>query len=212
MFRERFTFNVEHWQWHQGKTDWLHYSKTAHWYATPGSTHNRKPQPEEVAKTLVAPEWVEQYALKQADAKKFQIEGALEFQKVVSQKVPSHVQTFVQDITQPANMKRFNNDTIVFYKDARKGDSFEYTITEQYVDRDITLYLAKATDFGTLDIYINDKLVKKGWNGYASRVTAAQAVKLGKHKPDGNSFELSSSSLAKVLNPKALSSASIALL
>lgn len=186
MFKERFLFNVEHWQWHQGKTDWLHYSKTAHWYAIPGSTHNRKPMPEEVAKTLVTPEWVETYALEQAKEDVYKIENALDVQKILSKKMPVSVKTHVQKIRQPHGMKRFNEDTMVFYQSAKVGDSFEYTITEQYVDRDITVYLGQATDFGKLDIYVNNKLVKKGWDGYANRVTAAKPVKLGKHKPDGN--------------------------
>lgn len=186
MFRERIQFDVEHWQWHQGKTDWLHYSKSVFWYAFPETTHNRQPMPEEVAKTLVTPEWVEEYALAQAEANRFQVEGALDVEKLLTRSVPNHVRTHTQEITQGAGKQRFNQDTIQFFQGARAGDAFEFTVTEQYVDREISVYLAQSWDFGTVDIYVNDKLVKEGWDGYAAQVQAAPALKLGKHSPDGN--------------------------
>ncbi len=186
LFRERFKFDMEHWNFSQGRTHWLHYAKAAFWYAAPGSTHNREPMPDAVAQALETPESIEAVVLARVEADLFRIEDAIDFETLKTRSVPDHTRAHVHTYTENSDGSRFNRDTLLFFQHAKHGDSFEFTITEQYKQRDITLYMVKSWDFGVLDIYVNGKKVKEGWDGYSAAVSASGAVELGKHKPDGN--------------------------
>ena len=178
LFRERFKFDMEHWNFGRGKANWLHYAKVAFWYAQPGSTHNRTPLPEEAAKPLETPESLE---AQQFATGNNAIDGALDFESILTRTLPSHVKPIMQKVSGG----QFNNDTLFFMQGARQGDHFEFTITEQYADRDVTLYMVKAQDFGTIDIYINDEQVKKNWDGF-SKAVSSEKLPLGKFRPVDN--------------------------
>ena len=70
------------------------------------------------------------------------------------------------------------------------GDSAVFVLGQQFHPRKIMLHPVTAPDFGTLDIYVNGKLVMREWDGYSPKPAAGKPIDLGIHPPNDNVFRI----------------------
>lgn len=192
-FRERFRFNMEHFNMISSPEAYLQYALVTFWYGDGDAKHDRPPMPEAAKAKVPTPEDVESFVQQQRGQVEKEtvkkLEGTIECERIEQIKLSGGLKPQVH---QYAPKWGFSDGNIICGLTGTKvGSNAEFTMMEQYNPRTISLYPVQAPDFGILNIYVNDKLVVEKWDGFSPKLLRVKdPLKLGKHEPDGNVFRI----------------------
>jgi len=167
-FSKSLQFDIEVWHWADCKVD---YAVATYWYAAPGATSNRKPEPEEAAA-----------ALRQM-AGPVRIQGAVECEtmKVIAQSEGLKAST---QAGYPFAEGAWSRDAQLFVQAAKPGDFIELLVAEnQAGPKKVTLHATKSYDYGILRFAVNGTPVAKPFDGYAPQPVLSGPVELGVFEP-----------------------------
>lgn len=180
-FTESLRFDMELLPWRKGA---LTYAATTYWYADPGATSNRQPQPE--AATRPVSTLAEAIA---ANAPQHR-PGAIECEhlKVVAKSGEFRANEQNMD---PFDAKRWSDGAQLLAVPKAVGDYVELRMpAPDAAARQILLYATQAPDYGQLRFSINGQAVPKIFDGYAPDVRPAKVINLGMFTPQDGAFIL----------------------
>jgi hypothetical protein len=192
-FTKSFKFDMEIWHWKECDEA---YAATTYWYAIPGATSNRKPQPEEAAKPIPQPPPL---------PKPFKRPAAIECESmtVVSQSPGTPVEK--QDMTTFAPHV-WSGESQLWVKGDKPGAFVEVRFpVEGTAPRRIKLYATKSWDYGILRFTVNGKRAGPDvdlFSGGENVVILAGPLDLGVFEPVDGQMTLKAEVVGA--NPKAL--------
>jgi hypothetical protein len=173
-FRTALKHDMEIWNWADTKVD---YAVATFWYARPGVTHNRQPQPQEAAAAL------------RENPGEFKIPGALEFESMRISDSSPNLPTEIQ--TGALRQGQWSGEQQLFVRAAKPGDFVEFQIpAPDDHPRNITLYGTKSYDYGILRFTINGQAAAKDYDAYDPQPVASGPVNLGVATPKDGKFVL----------------------
>ena len=158
------------------------YAATTHWYAFPGATSNRVPEPENAAAYIPT--------LADAQQPPAVFPGALDAEQLQIISKTSGL------VTETQNMEVFSVGTWSGGKQllGRAGGIGAFvTLRIPAPDnspRKLILSATQSVDFGTLSFTVNGQPAAAGFDGYAPTVTHAAEVVLGTFQPVDGSFDV----------------------
>jgi hypothetical protein len=171
-FTRSLQFDMEVWHWKDCR---MGYAAATYWYALPGATSNRPPQPEEAARPiheLPAP---------------FRLENAIECErmKVVAKSpdLPTELQSagLVQG--------EWSEGTQLFVRGRRTGDFVELSFPADQKSK-LTLYGTKSWDYGILRFRINGERAGADYDAWSEKPVADGPIPLGVFEPKDGGFLL----------------------
>ncbi|MCX5683971.1 MAG: DUF2961 domain-containing protein [Planctomycetota bacterium] len=169
-FDKSIKVDMEIWHWKDVKMD---YAVTSYWYALPGATSNRPPQPEEAAAPLS----------KLAERTAFKIPGAIECEKMkVAAKSPAMGIETQQASALPQG--QWSGGAQLFLRGKAVGDfvELEFPVSAASPQK-VTLYGTQSWDYGVLRFSVNGKAAAKDYDAYAKEAKAWGPVDLGVFEP-----------------------------
>ncbi|MGA2498768.1 MAG: glycoside hydrolase family 172 protein [Tepidisphaeraceae bacterium] len=177
-FEKNLRFDMEVWHWVDTKVD---YAATTYWYALPGATCNRTPQPEEAAMPIA------ENPMKARSAK---IAGAVECETAEVVGKSDGLPIEVQDIgALPEG--RWSEGKQLWVKGRKVGDFVELKIPAAGAgQRKLTLYATKSWDYGILHFSVNGQPAGKDFDSFAPRAVASGPIELGSFEPKDGAFVL----------------------
>ncbi len=174
-FMKSLQFDMEVWHWADCRMD---YAVATYWYAFPGASCNRKPEPEEAAA-----------ALRQLPGP-VRLKGAVECEsmKMLAQ---SEGLTVSKQANYPFPEGQWSRGEQLFVQCRKAGDFIELLAAEgQTGSRKLTLHATKSYDYGILRLSVNGKPVEKPFDGYAPEPALSGPVELGVFEPKDGRFVL----------------------
>ena len=174
-FAKSLKFDMEIWHWADCKMD---YAVATYWYALPGATSNREPEPEEAAA-----------ALREFPAP-VKLQGAAECEAM---KILSSSEGLTHS-TQSAYAfaeGQWSHDAQFFVQAKKPGDFVELLVAEKVEGaKKVTLHATKSYDYGILRLAVNGKQAAKDFDGYAAQPVLSGPVELGVFEPKDGQFVL----------------------
>ena len=172
--RTSLKLDMEVWNWADTKVD---YAVGTFWYARPGATHNRPPQPADAAQPLVT------YPISR-------LRGALECETM---KVLAHNDGLVigrqEDF--PFDDGAWSGGAQLFVQARKPGDFVELLVAEDATGpRTLVLHTTKSYDYGILRFSVNGQPVEATFDGYAPKPVLGGPVALGTFAPKDGKFML----------------------
>lgn len=171
-FTKSLRFDMEVWHWVDCKVG---YAATTFWYARPGATCNRPPQPDEAARPLHEP------------PQAFRIAGAIECEqmKIVAKTpdVPADTQTM------SLSQGDWSDGGQLWVRGKRAGDFIELRIPATKKQK-LTLYSTKSWDYGILRFTVNGEPAGKDYDAWAEKPVASGPIELGVFEPKDSAFIL----------------------
>ena len=203
-FARRFKFDMEAYNMIGTPDAFLQYSLVTHWYGAPGATHNRPPMPEAAALPVPQTEDVIAFSQKAraATAQSFHIPDAIEMEDLKEVKFSPGLNGEVQQLGNKLPPYQWSNGAQMFGKGDRIGATATFTFGEQYKPRRIIVHPTVSYDYGMLNLYVNEVLVKHDWDGYDPVSKPGKPIDLGVQKPDGNVIRLKVEVVGKNLKSK----------
>jgi hypothetical protein len=180
-FRTSLQFDMELLPWRSGA---LTYAATTYWYAFPGATDNRPPQPE--AAMAPVPTLADAIAANAPKHRRHAIE--CEHLKLLAKSgdFPVHEQDM-----EPFGAQRWSGGGQLLVVPKAVGDFVELKVSApDDQPRQILLYATQAPDYGTLQFSINGQIVPEQFDGYATTVRPATVLNLGTFTPHDGEFVL----------------------
>jgi hypothetical protein len=159
-FNQSLKFDMELWHWAECQVD---YSVASFWYARPGATSNRLPQPEEAAKPLPEASGV--------------IKGAIEFEDlgVASKSAGVDVSTQSGGITEGS----WSSGSQLFLQAHKVGDFVEIKVPVATKGKaHVILYATKSFDYGIVRFSVNGVAVHD-IDLWSEKPVASGAIDLG---------------------------------
>jgi hypothetical protein len=149
----------------------MDYAAATYWYALPGATSNRTPEPDEATAPL-------REAVKTAG-----IRGAIECETMkVLGKTDGLAHSTQADYAFADGA--WSGGGQLFVQAKKPGDFIELLVAEKVSGpRKVTLYATKSYDYGTLALTINGKKVEKDFDAYAPQPVLSGPVDLGIFEP-----------------------------
>ena len=199
-FKERFKFDLEAFNPDDTPDSFLLYARVTEWYGAPGATHNRPPLPAfagapvpqttDVAK-LAQKDDVQKDDVRIDDFLKANFSGdVIELEDVKDVTLSPGLDGGRQVIGSSLPPYRWSGGAQFLGRATKAGESATFTLTGQTVPRRLVLWLVQSSDYGTLNIYVNDRLVTENWDGYGEINRPAKPIDLGMHSPEGGRFRL----------------------
>jgi hypothetical protein len=173
-FTQSLKFDMEVWHW---KDCSVGYAATTYWYALPGATSNRGPEPIEAARAI--PEIPAPMTLK----------DAVECEKMT---VVAHTPGLPIE-TQRGGLKEgsWSAGAQLFVRANKPGDFIELKVASaQTKPKKLTLYATKSFDYGVLRLSVNGNAVEKEFDAYAATAAASGPIELGVFEPHDGDFIL----------------------
>ena len=169
-FTKSLRFDIEIWHWADCKVG---YAATTYWYARPGATCNRAPQPDEAARPLHDP------------PKPFRIAGAIECEqmKIVAKSPVILVEP------QSHVVAEWSDGAQLFVRGKRVGDFVELSIPATTKQK-LTLYATKSWDYGILRFSVNGQPAGKDYDAWAEKPITSGPIELGVFEPKDGAFIL----------------------
>ena len=171
------------------------YAVATYWYARPGATSNRGPEPAEAGRAVPAPP-AEPPPLPlpprpgprpAVPAKPVKIPGAIEFEMLEPTAKSDGVALMLQAMSQ----HRWSAGRQWLVRTLKVGDFVEFALPAPTADpQTITLHATKACDYGQFRISVNGKPVEGTFDFYGPDVVKTGPVLLGTHRPEGGRFVL----------------------
>ena len=166
--RTALKLDLEVWNWADTQVD---YAVGTFWYARPGATHNRPPQPAEAAQAL------SELPLPP------RLTGAVECETM---RVLAHndgLQVGRQE-NYPFAVGAWSGDAQLFVQARQPGDFIELLIADQVSGpRKLTLHGTKSYDYGILRLSVNGERAGPDFDGYAPKPELSGPVELGVFRP-----------------------------
>ena len=176
-FEKSIKVDMEIWHWKDVKVD---YAVTSYWYALPGATSNRTPQPEEA----VAPLSKLDLPAARPDARAaFNIPGAIECEKMkVAAKSPDIAVETQRKNALPQG--QWSGGEQLFLRGKKIGDfvELEFPVSAPGPKK-VTLYGTQSYDYGILRLSVNGKAAAKDYDAYSKEAKAWGPVELGVFEP-----------------------------
>ena len=169
-FEKSIKVDMEIWHWKSVQMD---YAVTSYWYAVPGATSNRAPQPEEA----VAP--ISGHAGRAA----FKVPGAIECEKMkVAAKSPDLAVETQQSNALPNG--QWSGGTQLFLRGKKVGDfvELEFPVSDP-APKKVAIYGTQSWDYGVLRFSVNGKAAAKDYDAYSKEAKAWGPVDLGVFEP-----------------------------
>jgi hypothetical protein len=167
-FAKSLQFDMEIWHWADCKVD---YAAAAYWYAAPGATSNRKPEPEEAAAVL------------RELAGPVRLKGAVECEAMKVLGTSEGLKISTQS-GYPFAEGRWSGETQLFVQATKPGDFIELLVAEKLDGpRKVTLHATKSYDYGILRLTVNGRPVAAPFDGYAPQPGLSGPVELGVFEP-----------------------------
>lgn len=173
-------------------SDFMGYSAVMFWYAQPGATHNRPPQPDAAGRPIMALADLQARAAavdgvpKPAAARAIGA-GGCEFELLKPTAATPGLQAGPQRPAESFNPAQWSGEQHCFIPSKQAGDFVEFTFTEQFAPRTLTLYATTSYDFGVVRISVNGKVAADRVDCYTA-APAVRALELGTHAPVDNHF------------------------
>lgn len=159
--------DMEVWNWADTKVD---NAVATFWYARPGATDNRPPQPD-VALAPIHP-----------TPEDFRVAGAVELESAEIVNRSPGLQTSVQDAGLKQGEWSCGKQLFVTAKGA--GDFIEVSLpVPDNRPRRLLLYATKSYDYGILRFTVNGHAVEKEFDGYSAESMASGPIDLGQFTP-----------------------------
>ncbi len=184
----------------------LGYSVVTWWYARPGATHNRPPQPDLAAKPIVSLSELDRRAKQIRVGEVRHVEGAIEFEDLKPTAQSPGLHSGPQVPHPRFGPKRMSGQAHYFVAGSKKGDFVEFTLPEQYQPRRVVLHLVRSYDFGIVQLSVNDKPVGQSIDLYEADPVTIAEVDLGVVHPAGNVIKIRAELVGH--NPKSRGSGS----
>ncbi len=192
-FKSRLRFDIEASPGTQIRNPWnlLGYSSVAFWYALPGATSNRKPQPEAAVKPIMSLEQLDARSREiRRGGKVKRVSGAIEFEGLKPSATSAGLRCGRQ---RPA--PSFNPDVTwsegehFFVAGKSMGDFVEFTLTEQFKPVRLCLHVTRSYDFGIVRFSLNGKPAGEDVDLYAAKADTRE-LDLGVVTPVDNTITL----------------------
>ncbi|MHC4964938.1 MAG: glycoside hydrolase family 172 protein, partial [Planctomycetota bacterium] len=170
-FGESFRFDMEVWHWKECD---IGYAATSHFYALPGATHNRPPQPQEAARGPLDPPPL---------PAPFHIEGALEAEKM---KIVDRSQDFVAVPQGGFDPRLWSGEQQLWVQAQRVGDFIELEIPAGAGRRRLLVYATRSWDYAIVRFFVNGTRVGDDvdlFNTEGRAVAATGPIDLGVVRP-----------------------------
>jgi hypothetical protein len=171
-FRESFRFDMEVWHWKECDVG---YAATSHFYALPGATHNRPPQPDEAARGPVDPPPL---------PPPLRIKGAIEAEKM---KITGGADGFVAVAQGGFDPGLWSGEQHLWVQARKVGDFIELAIPVESRERQrLTVYATRSWDYGIVRFFVNGIRVGDDvdlFNAEARDVAATGPIVLGAVTP-----------------------------
>jgi hypothetical protein len=161
----------------------LDYAVGMFWYARPGATHNRPPEPAAAALPLAS--------LPAAGQKRppLKIAGAQEGEALEMVARSPGLVAGVQDLRDGGG--GWSGDAQLFAQAQKPGDFVEVAIAApQPGAKTIILHATKSSDYGVIRFSVNGKPVDPNFDGFASQPIPSGPINLGVHQPQDGKFIL----------------------
>ena len=178
-FSKSLDFDLELISW---KPTRMIYAATTHWYAFPGGSSNRIPEPANATAAIPT--------LADAQAPPPAFPGVIDAEQLaVAETSPGLV-------VETQNMETFgvgawSRGEQLLVKATKAGDFVKLRIpARDGRPRKLVLAATRAPDFGTLSFTVNGKAAAKGFDGYAPTVTHSGDFEIGTFKPEKGFFDL----------------------
>jgi hypothetical protein len=173
-FTKDLRFDMEIWHWQDCKEC---YACTTYWYAKPGATTNRVPQPEgATAPILVLP-----------PAK--HLDGAIEAETMKIKAKSDGLTTEAQDMTPFGG--DWSGGKQLFVHGRQKGDFVELIIpAKDAAAHHVTVYATRSYDYGTVQFSVNGQAAGDPHDLFAEKVEATGAIDLGEFKAVDGAYVL----------------------
>ena len=167
--------DMEIWNWADTKVD---YAVGTFWYARPGATHNRPPQPTDAALPLAVFPAVSR------------LRGAVECESMKVLAKNDGLKIGRQE-NYPFDEGAWSGDAQVFVQARHSGDFLELLLAEDVTGaKKITLHATKSHDYGILRFSVNGQPVEKTFDGYAPKPILSGPLELGTFQPKEGKFVL----------------------
>jgi hypothetical protein len=173
-FTKSLNFDMEVWHWSDCQ---VAYAATTYWYARPGATSNRKPDPDEAARALPSL------------PPPLKIAGALECEtlKILAKSLDVTTETQSGALSEG----EWSGDAQLFVNGKVVGDFIELQIPATEPGRKkLTLYGTKSWDYGILRFSLNGQPAGKDFDAFNARPMASGPIELGEFEPKDGQFVL----------------------
>jgi hypothetical protein len=173
-FTKSLKFDMEVWNWADCK---VAYAATTYWYAVPGATSNRGPEPQEAARELprVPPTP--------------KIAGAIECEKMKI--VAKSLNTPAEPQTGALSDGEWSGGEQLFVRGNKPGDFIELAIPAGGSGKKkLTLYATKSWDYGILRFSVNGERAGKDYDAYNPQAILSGPIELGTVEPRDGQFVL----------------------
>lgn len=187
-FAQSLKFDMEIWHWKECDEA---YAATTYFYAMPGATTNRKPQPEEAAKPIPQPPPLP------PPPPPFKIAGAIECEgmKVVSK---SEGLTVVPQDMADFERGKWSGETQLWVQGRKPGDYVELEVPagagpEGQKPMNFILYATRSWDYGQIKFSVNghpSDVPEELFSGAHGKVMPTGPIHLGVFKPQDGRFIL----------------------
>ncbi len=180
-FRTALKFDMEVWHWKECNVG---YAATTFFYARPGVSHNRPPQPDEAARGALHPPPL---------PPPFTIAGAIECEDM---KVSGHSPdlAFGPQAMQGFGRETWSNDAHLWVRATSVGDYIEVEIPcASPVPARVTLHATKSWDYGIVQFSIDGEKAGEPvdfFSGAQGVCKASGPIDLGMHRPVGGKLTL----------------------
>ena len=168
----------------------LGYSAVTFWYAKPGASDNRPARLEAAARPIMSLTGVQGQAdAIHAPTKAISVlvPGSFEFESLKPTARSPGLQAGAQRPAEAFNPKQWSGEAHFFVGSKQVGDFVEFTFTEQFSTKTLTLYLTTSYDFGIATLSVNGKAAAKRVDLF-SATPAVKAIDLGRQTPIENRF------------------------
>lgn len=166
--------DMEIWNWADTSVD---YAVGTFWYARPGATHNRAPEPAEAVAPLQTPPGERKRA------------GAVEFETLPLLATSPGLKHQTQDAGLAEG--EWSGGQQLFAMATKVGDFLEVKLpVADDQPRKVSLWLTTAADYGKLKFTINGQPAGAEFDGYSVRPVVAGPVELGTFTPVGGGLTL----------------------
>ncbi len=170
-FTRALKHDMEIWHWAGCQVT---YSVATYWYAAPGATHNRTPQPEGAAADI--------------EGIPKSLPGAIECERMKILTSSPGIATLMQTGVSLGG-RSWSGDAQLLVQARQPGDFVELLVADNLKGpQKLTLYATKSYDFGILRFTINGKQVEPDWDAHAPQPALTGPMALGTFEPKDGKF------------------------